>query len=499
MTDMYAADRSLAEQHAGLLAEKLSQRSEVLLFDENLQEMGFVSDYLSLKFDASIDGTGGLNVVAPSRTWLAPDLLSRDPDKPMFVMAQTAAYRWSGVVESSTPRKDRDSPVVIDIVGNPLITRLDFVELWKSPSVPLQSQPDIAPVQSGNAVTLVKDLALANIGRIQSDEQWPIFVVPNYLPVDKSPMVAIESNMQPMGKAFLEALDGTGVSMMMWIWMPGDKPVPGGEGISRPTIMLDVVDMGSFSGWSTDVDDAIQQYYRVLSGGGFVAEWVPRAEPASSDAYENGFAGTDNADPWVDWDLDGPGIESWSMPTVYAKCATVNWTGLRGGYLTEVISNISSTQIKAAVNTAPAPTETQPPLIYDSVTDDARQAAMGALGLSEVLITENMAEDLAAALFEYRGYRYLTVSVVNGSPFVFGYHFGLGDSPSFSTSIGRFFASVTRASYEDSPTVRCRWDLTIGDGKADDAPSIKLLRRMRRNIELLQRYYTDIKAVTTDE
>lgn len=498
--DPYAADRRLADQHAALLADKLSDKSEVLLFDENLNELGFVNDYLSLKFEASIDGTGGLDATAPKDTTLAAELISRDPDKPMFVTAQTASYRWSGVVRSSVPRKDSGAAMVIDIVGEPLSKRLDFISLWKAPARQLQDQPDVAPVHTGNAVTLVKDLAAANIARVQGDPSWPILVVPNYLPVDNSPFIAIESAMQPMGKAFLEALDGTGVALMMWIWMPGDRPVPGGEGMNRPTMVLDVVDIGSHSGWSSDIDDPIQQYFRVLSGGGFVAEWVPRAIPYSSPAYEYGVPSQDRDDPWIDWDLDGPGIESWSMPTVYATCPTAIWTGLRGGYMAEVIAHISATQIKAAVSSAPIPTETTPPVVYDSVTDDARKTAMGILGSSEVVITGTNGEDLAAALFETRGYRYLEVSVANGAPFIFGYHFGLGDTPAFSSDLlGRFFDSVSRAAFEDSPSVRCRWSLTVGDGKADDPPSIKLLRRMRRNVELLQRYYTDIKAVTADE
>lgn len=487
MTDLYAADRSLAERLVALQAETLSQRSELLLFDENLNELGFVNDYLSLKFEASIDGTGGLGAVAPMDTPHGPQLISRDPNRPLFVTAQTATYRYSGVVSSTVPRKDAGAAMVIDIIAEPLLTRLDFISLWKAPARQLLDQPKIAPIKQGNAVTVVKELAIANVARIQTNASWPIHVVPNYLTTDESPFVVIESDMQPMGKAFLEALDGTGVSLMMWIWMPGDPPVPGGSNFDRPTMVLDVVDMGSHSGWSSDNDEPIQQYYRLLSGGGFVADWVPRMVPVISDAYEDGYPGTDNDSPWVEWDLDGPGVESWSMPTVYAKCATAIWAGLRQGWLAEVIDGIAKEST----------TEGDSPIVYDTVTDDERKAVMGALATSEIVVTGTSGEDLIVALNESRGYRYLTVAVINGSPFVFGYHFGLGSSQSFSSvSAGRFFDSVTRAAYEDSPTVRCRWDLTVGDGKNDDPPVIKLLRRLRRNAELQQRYYTDLKAVT---
>lgn len=493
--DAYAADRGLAEQHAALRAEKLSHRSEFLIFDENLNELGFVNDYLDVKFEASIDGTGGLQSTAPKGTVLAPELISHDPDRPMFATVQTASYRYSSVIKSTVPRKDSGSAMVIDIVGDPLLTRLDYISLRKDPSKTLQEQPTVAPIRSGNALTVVKELAAANVARLQTDPSWPIHVVPNYVTVDNSPHVVIESAMQPMGKAFLEALDGTGVVMMMWIWMPGDPVVPGGESFTRPTMVLDVVDVGTRSGWSTDVDDPIQQYYRVLSGGGFAAEWVPRSDPVSSAAYENGFPGQDPEDPWISWDLEGPGIESWSMPTVYATCPTAIWTGLRRGWLATVIGEIAAD----VTNTAITP-NTDPPVLYDSVTDNERKTLMGALGSSEVVITGTNGEDLVAALSETRGYRYLAVSVANGSPFVFGYHFGLGDGQAFgSDSMGRFVDYVSRATYEDSPTVRCRWDLTVGDGKNDDPPVIKLLRRLRRNAELQQRYYTDTKAVIPDE
>lgn len=518
--DPYEADRRLGKAYDAETADLTDKRCDLVLFDENLAELGFIGDYLDLNFAVGLDGTGSLSSTAPFSTPLKPELCNRDPDRPLFIVAQTRAYRFSGVVTESGPRKAKGEAKIIDIAAQPLLERLKFHSLWKSPTEALLDQPKVAPITTGHAVTVVKNLAAANIQRAQEDPSWPIHVVPNYLKEDDTPWVAIESTMQSMLPAFLEALEGTGVSLQMWIWLPGDPPVPGMEDASRPTMVLDVVDKGTASTWTRDTDDGIRQYYRVLSGGGFVPEWLPKATPYESPRYEEGFQGTDRDDPWVSIDLDGPGVEEWSMPTRYATAPTAIWTGLRTGWLGAVMKEISSEQVSEATEgliqsladnindyaskirtiSAGPPTMAGEVIRYEAITDYARQAKMGVSAFGEVMVTGTNGEDIATGLYESRGYRYLKVSIIDGRPFVFGHHLGLGDGHRYTSDDGdQFYDSITRAAYSDSPTVRGSWAFTVGSGETDDPPVIQLLRRTKRMVDLLQRYYTDTRAVATGD
>ena len=340
-----------------VVAALRSDECVVTLLDRVMQKWQIVGGGdLGISFERTLDGSGAFTMTLPPTHPVAAPMEELHEDAPLLIVAQTPTFRWCGFCSYRGPKLVGKlwSTVVTGVEIELLLDEL--LPLLRDPTKPVGEQPSIAPVVSGRAVTECKQVLRAAV-----EAQWPgggpIVVAPEIVE-DTSPPVTFTLDGQPAYSGLKDVLAGTGVAVVAWVWMPGDGDEPGdpplpGLSLALPTVVVDVVDYGSWSGWAGTDTDPVLQYQRVLSGGGFGADWEALAAPEPSVLYPRGQQMQDRRDPWIVWHPDMDGVLEMEFGTYPARGARALWSGLRQGWLREVIGQDASAAAAAgALHTA---------------------------------------------------------------------------------------------------------------------------------------------------
>lgn len=336
---------------------------------------------------------------------------------------------------------------------------------------------------------------------------WPQIVDPRGLNLlqDTSPWTLFATRMGNFYDLTRPILDDTGLMLVAERWLPGDpQPFPEWLILDRPIRIWRVVDKSGVRGpTGTLIDGAIRWIASTaddyLSEITEVAPWIDPPE-----YMFQGFTGTIPVAPAVVWygaqkheierGTGTSGITSWER-TVHKALAKAIITGGKSpgwvntgmklianailGYIGLLFGNPGLTlglldeQVENVV------------LAWARSENRSRSRGMG----SDPYLEHYEAADNGFGLNTFpairkgnwatRAYTSFRISVVNGAPYFFGFHMGLGDRVAAESGRNRLYTDQIRAAKLTwSPTEDPRWALSIGVDDAEQAPTSRLARGM---------------------
>ena len=92
---------------------------------------------------------------------------------------------------------------------------------------------------------------------------------------------------------------------------------------------------------------------------------------------------------------------------------------------------------------------------------------------------------LKSAMWDTRGYHGVTLSFDNGYPYTVGKDVFIGGLASFARRGQLYTDYVESITIEDSPEIRAKVDVMIGDGKSHEDPTVKIQRKLTKAEEAI--------------
>ena len=504
------------------------------VYDNRYTQVGVVADYLECTVDFNRNKPSGATILLPQDHPLGPDFLRCDTTV-IPMVTHVEGKRWSGRVDECHRVRDENGVISWEIQ---LISDWAFYQrllAWPSPLAPLAIQFPRNFIMVGPAITCIKttlllnlmrlqiplwDLqplvdilsAVASVGGIGSVGKWrdmdtdapnnpwdignwvkgiaqaasfPVAVVGVNPFQDTSRWTAFSARMTPMDQLFDQVLKDEGLLMTAQVYFPGEK-VPGGLVITRPTIVLDVVDKTGVTGpTGTFLDGLVYGVAKFLDDGYTqVVEAVNRNPSAKYNI--KGFFGIDEKDPWVTIDDDNPQVVKSKLSSYHPVARDVIVGGRSPAWLNKGVNLLIEAAISAALSLAGI--SGIAPTILEGILDDVflafiryrhatRAYTLGEYALpeyfapgGEVALSLSGLQTAISAIWDTRGYRAYEVTIKDAFPYKFGRHFDVGDPMRFLVEGDYYTQYLEAATVTDNRDERMGVTLKVGDPRANESP-----------------------------
>src|SRR5690606_33309259 len=140
-------------------------------------------------------------------------------------------------------------------------------------------------------------------------------------------------------------------------------------------------------------------------------------------------------------------------------------------------------------------------LAWASYEDAGRTERSGPFGFQEHVVTNSSKAFTLdgvmtgrQGLHTTRGYVSQKVSVGDGSPYLIGKDFDLGDQIGFVIGDQAYADYVSEMTFRDDRKTAARWELTVGDGSDEEDSLVKAWDRMGQMAQMLKTLATDVGA-----
>lgn len=463
----------------------------------------------------------------PLRRWMTEEL--KDEEDIHFTV-DTQWDRWSGKVshlqlKSNGTGRDRLTIHLIDEYEH-----LKKITCYSNPFLPPEFQFPKIWMYAGPSEFGIKTILFANLLRrfaplwslpeniyepnnwLQNlnPEHWPIFVKPTSLFSDTSMWTVIATRFGNAHDVITPILKDAGLCITYRRWLPGDpQPAPAHANLTKPTLVLDVVDKSGVRGPSGNMVDGLLSFASRIAGDG-VQEIVEVVDPgAPPPEYDTpGYFGTKKELPWVFYRnamrTGLSGISSWEMNIHKALAGAIITGGKSPGWVNSGIKLILN-----AVLGYLGLIFGNPALgigIFEKYVEDVilafhrvglsnRQALMGRGQYGEHWEPVSGTGFSLPALQAFRvgqqktrAYTSFKISIRDGAPYWYGKHMTIGDrvvgeiNDSKNLYVDQIFASELSWSRTQDP-IR---NLSIGDDAAEDPLGTLLGRQLEQVRAIMQ-------------
>ncbi|AEV52238.1 putative minor tail protein [Nocardia phage NBR1] len=522
--------------------ERLEALFEWDVYDGRYSQVGVIADYISSTVDFNRNKVSGATIVLDQSHPLGPQLLHCDVAT-IPMVTHVEGERWSGRVDECHRVRDENGDITYEVQ---LISDWAFYQrilAWPSPLAPLAIQFPRNFIMVGPAITCIKttlllnlmrlqiplwDLsplldvvsAVASVGGIGSVSQWrdmdtdaqnnpwdlgnwtkginpaanfPVAVAGVNPFTDTSRWTAFSARMVPMDQLFDQILKDEGLNMTAVVLFPGEVG-PGGMTVTRPTIVMDVVDNTGVTGpTGTFLDGLVYGVAKFLDDG--FTQVVEATTRTPSNKYQvQGFFGIDAKDPWITIEDDDPQVVKSRLSSYHPVARDVIVGGRSPAWLNKGVNLLIEAAISAAL--ALAGLSGIAPTILEGILDDVflafiryrhatRAYQLGPYALpeyfapgGEVALSLSGLQTAISSIWDTRGYRAYEVTIKDGFPYKFGRNMRIGDPMRFLVD-GKYYTQYLEgATVTDSRDGRMTVDLKVGDPNANENPLAVVGRKL---------------------
>lgn len=295
----------------------------VWLFDKNMEPLVSLSGFLEgTQFGDECNAPGKLQIDLPGthpavRTLMFADEDTNTPDlnrvlnESLWVVVETKHYRFAYRVVEVEINSDADGDV-FTVHGEGLWELFNHLPLWASPGAPIVAQLKWSDVQAGDSLRVIKNYLFRNLAKdFQPQllknwdvwsastwhdlrpEWWPLIVNPVH-ESENTEWTVLDSRFNIAGDMFKATLDAAGLQLVAELWLPGDpQPFRNHATLKNPTIVIDVK-ARNFASSTGGIGDVIRGVKEKIAGDN-----VSKAIVIDDTAF-NG----DNPKAWCVWDGD---------------------------------------------------------------------------------------------------------------------------------------------------------------------------------------------------
>lgn len=344
---------------------------------------------------------------------------------------------------------------------------------------------------------------------LYSAMRTPIYVVPTDVLTDTSPYISINWRMDKVGTIFKQQLIDLGLYVQVQLWRPGD-PQPTTTDIDPTlidfpltvaTIVVDIKDRSGITGPTGTFVDGIVEDLVDLEGSVLGDVLSPFLNPNGEYVPENlginiaPALGVNFVAPWVIFNADAPHSGVWGKISHHHP---ESWRVIVGGkspqWMDDLINATMSyvlDMVMIVVGLTGVPSN-----LFDGLFNDVllafqladnfeRRVDAGPYGYPEVFVPTNDAAynldgifALIREMWNTRGYRAGQVQFRNGVPYEIGRDIFPGALASIVRDGQLYTDYVENVTIRDTRDQRTEVLVQIGDGKQQQAPIVKIQRRI---------------------
>ncbi|SLG40468.1 gp36 protein [Mycobacteroides abscessus subsp. abscessus] len=531
MDEMVAADERTVE----------SPVFDIRVWNKFYDLEGYCADYTSATVEFARNRVGTGQIIVPGDSEFGP-IFMRCTREVVPVTVEYHGKRWSGRVDTCERKWDKNGITYTATLVSDWAW-LQSILCWPSPFAPLQAQFPKSMITLGPSVTCIKSYLLANLLRLQiplwsiinnislgglissigagftpgyyqnidpeqpnnpvqwtdpivNRAQWPVAVKPADPLHDTSKWTAMTARMVDAETLFADVLKDEGLMLTADLFIPGeDEPIPG-LNLTRPTVVLDVVDLSGFVGETgTAIDGLKRSIVEFGSNGTKVIR--PYTGPDSEAYKQPGFFGQDYTQPWVTfWEGEHSGISESKVTAHHPIARYVVVGGRSPGWLNKGINLLIESALSAILAfvglSGIAPTILNGILddvflAFDRYEDRRRTEDVGPYGFYEYYapggaVAYSLSGIIAglSGIHDTRGYESYQFSIDDRAPYQFGVHMDIGQPIAVESAGLLYLQYLESAQITDSRTERVHTKLAIGDPSAEEDPTAKMARKLKR-------------------
>ncbi|MFH5209277.1 phage tail protein [Antrihabitans sp. NCIMB 15449] len=491
--------------------------AKVRFWSKFMDEEGVESNYLTLQHNEPVNKVGALAMTLPSDTQFY-DLLFNNPDGEdvmIPITSDTPGQRWSGKVDRCALVQDENGLKTIEVSAMHDWQHVATTCLWASPWAPLYAQLPRHDVRIGPIKSICEGYLGSAIARQQMGIQqpytnapddwadfgpamWPIVVVPTNIFLDDSPWGGSSARFDMADKKIQELLKGSGYVLQVRMFLPeeDEQPAPEWFFLTRPTIVMKIVDKSNVTGPTGTILDGFARWFEDFSDDGTTAIRYPGLDAGVDyeQAYQTSASGTKRLYPWI-WYFEGEytGI-SQSELAIHKPMAQFIYVGGRSpSYINAAIeiaikNALSYIGLLIGVPGLDALYRGQLDdvfLAFDVGADLGRIQRSGPFAWKDHFVTGSekaftidgqMAK--RQGIYDTRGYTSHKVSVEDFAPYVYGRDMEVGDAIGFRLENQIFVDYITDAVYTDNRTDPSFWTFDVGSGADEEDPVVKSWSRL---------------------
>lgn len=525
--------RAVIRQQSAERISIMRSRPIITLYDKNWQNPVRIVGEVAATFEEKLNDTGEGTLTLfgdhPVRDWVIEDL---EDEEDLHIRVQIGGKEWTGKAAAITNRGDDRGFEFIEIKFLHEYEHTKKIICYANPLLPAELQYPKLWAFAGPSIFGIKSLIFLNLlrrfgplwalpenifdpGSWSSNlnpANWPIVVVPGKFLTDTSMWSVLSTRFGNLHDVIAPTLADAGLQVVVKRWFPGmPQPAPAHFTLTKPTLVIDVVDKSGYRGLSGTIFDGLMHLVTNVADD-LINEVVTAVTgaPNPPEYSLSGYMGTAPTHPFVTWRnatrTGKSGIGEWQA-TVHKALAGAIVTGGHSpdwvnaglklianailGYIGAIFGNaglalgIFDSQIEDVV------------LAFHRVANPLRQARMGTQGPGYGEYWEatggtgfslSALQAIRTGFDRTKAYRSYSTSVRNGAPWWVGRHFDLGDRT--AVEVGKrgnyYIDHVYGLKVSWSRTQDPRWDITIGDGAADDAPGAMLARQIAQVKNIVQ-------------
>jgi hypothetical protein len=339
----------------------------------------------------------------------------------------------------------------------------------------------------------------------------PIYVVPTNPLIDTSPFISINWRMDKLGTLFEQTCKDNGLVIEVKLWRPGD-PQPGNDPMLRlfpltvPTIVVDIKDRMGIVGPTGTFIDGILRVLVDLQGSLFGDLFAPFLNPNGEYAPDGWniapSIGVNFMAPWTIFNADHPkgGVKG-RMSHHYPE----SWRVIVGGKSPKWMNDLINAtlawildMIMIVIGITGVPSN-----LFDGLFNDVllafqladnfpRRLNMGPYGYPEVFVPTGHAPYTIDAIFALkremwntRGYISGQVTFRNGEPYEVGRDVFPGGLATIIRNNKIYTDYIENIVIQDTREARADVFVQIGDGQQQEAPVVKLQRKLTGYLEAI--------------
>lgn len=517
----------------------------VRIMDKYCQLAEYANDYLEVEFDIQRNGAGAVSVVLPGDT-ACREHIFRNPDGAdavVPIIIDTAAFQWTGQIDVASIVQDEDGIETVELTGIHDWDWCASVAMWPSPFAPLIAQFPKRMFGIGPTRSIIHTFYKANLLRQQlplwrfpsldqlfdpsawfnlGNANFPVAVAPINPLTDTSKWCAVSARMQMGSELFDQALKDSGVSLTVKLFIPGEHDQPFQQFFGnwdRPTLILDTEDHSGVVGPTGTVVDGLITWLGEMGEDVLGTILGSRADPTAivsdgdfvrEDAIGNiqKLLGVTQDPPRAIW-LDGQytAVDSGRVDMHKPICRDVIVGGRSPGWVNSGIELgikqlLSFAGTYLGVGGLDALYQGQLADVFMAwmrFTDPGRARRAGPYLKHERVVATGSAAYTASgymegmeALFDTRGYNSRTIKIRDGAPLWFGRDVKIGECCAYELDQILWCDYLTKATFRDSRDERSHWELTLGDGSAEESDGTKAHRKIAQLYGIAQDLATDI-------
>ncbi|WP_139104619.1 hypothetical protein [Gordonia sp. UCD-TK1] len=503
----------------------LAKRPEVIICDKEWQKIAYIQGELDGDAEEIANDSGEAEITLPAIHRLVPWLLTKQRwPEDVHIIIETPYKRWAGKCDDIKRIVASGQMVAVRLHFLHDYDRTKHTVLFAVPASPAEFQPLKAMPWVGPSVTGVNTYGLTNMWRNQSPlnmlpgdilnpgnwsnylpENWWTTMVPNNPLTDGSRWTAMTARFPMMHDHVLPTLQDGGLHLSVQRWMPGDPPIPGlnlsGDHSVR---VFKTLDKSGYRGFTGTFVDGILNTIGVIAED-FINEIRHELSRTVPEDYKlPAIFGTHKAAPFITIPEGHLTPLTSSTMTLHKALAYAMVTGGKSpqwvNSLAKLAANAALGYLGAAIGNPGLALGIFDFLLEDTILafhripNPVRASLMGPDANWEQWVqgpgvgaTLSTLQAVRVGFWDTRYYTSYEAEVDPAAlPWILGKHFDLMDRIAFEIAGQLYIDHVTKWGISWSATDPVKYRLTIGDGRAEEAPAAKMQRYKERIMAVIQ-------------